>query len=37
MLRGMLGSVKSENPKGKEKLGNGKLRNKIINVKLIIK
>ena len=24
MLRGMLGSVKSENPKGKGKLGNGK-------------
>ena len=23
MLRGMLGSVKSENPKGKGKLGNG--------------
>ena len=31
MIRGMLGSVKSENPKGKGKLGNGKLKNKIIN------
>ena len=30
MLRCLLGSVKSENPKGKGKLGNGKLRNKII-------
>ena len=30
MLRGMLGSVKSENPKGKGKLGNEKLKNKII-------
>ena len=29
MLRGMLGSVKSENPKGKGNLGNGKLKNKI--------
>ena len=26
MLRGMLGSVKSENPKGKGKLGNGKIK-----------
>ena len=25
MLRGMLGSVKCENPKGKGKLGNGKM------------
>ena len=32
MLRGMLGSMKSENPKGKGKLGNGKIRKKIINV-----
>ena len=29
MFRGMLGSVKSENPKGKGKLGNGKMGNKI--------
>ena len=33
MLRGMLGSVKSENPKGKKKLGNGtKLK---LNIELI--
>ena len=29
MLRGMLGSVKSENPKGKGKLGNGNLKKMI--------
>ena len=28
MLRGMMGSVKSENPRGKGKLGIGKIRNK---------
>ena len=36
MLRGMLGSVKSENPKKKGKLGNGKLKNKIINYDKLI-
>ena len=35
MLRGMLGSVKSENHKGEGKLGNGKLGNKTLNVKII--
>ena len=36
MLRGILGSVKSENPQGKGKLGNGKLKKKIINYDKLI-
>ena len=35
MLRDMLGSMRTENPKGKGKLGNGKLKNENNYDKLI--